>query len=1523
MAHELGHVFNMLHDSNFKCQDFEDTRARNYAVMAPTLNYYTTPWQWSKCSRNQLTEFLDLNNAECLLDRPTDPRPLPSFQPGEVYNISKQCDLVFGQGSTVCSYRKSCKRLWCTGSSKGSQTGCRTQHMPWADGTPCDSHSWCFRGECRPRNRMEVVDGEWGKWGEYGECSRTCGGGVKEAQRLCDNPTPENGGKYCIGRRLRFKSCNTQPCPEGSLDFREKQCAESQRTQFIRGISPNTRFVPKYAGVQVQDRCKLYCRVAGSNAYYEMSRKVVDGTKCGPDTDDICVQGQCRQAGCDHILSSNTKKDECGVCGGDNTSCRKEKNTYNQARHGYTLIVTIPAGANKINIRQYSYNGKVDDDNYLALSNDANEFILNGNFVVSMYSKEIYINKSVLEYSGSNTTVESIIGEDRLPRAVNLYILSVGRLYPPNVTYSFNVPREPPPVAVTTWDVTGPWGACDSDCDGYKQRAIRCVDANSLPVDDRLCTEPRPDPVREPCNTRCEVAWQINRMSECSVTCGQGYQQRSFQCMKRKKRGEYVRISDHYCYSKQRPAETVGCEVECRNYRWVYSDWSQCSVSCNGGFRSRSSTCRYGQGYVVADQYCDQSLRHVEEACNDQPCPEWKTSDWSACSVTCGEGQEHRVIFCYQGDEQVDRAVCDASTQPGVTRPCALQNCPYWATGQWSQCSVTCGIGYQLRAVQCREYNGLSLGDEECSAGSKPIDQQVCEREACPEPTTTPPPTTTTTMAPTTTRPLPSSDERSQIAQIILRNTVAPQTQKRIYTSQWRTGAWTTCSTTCGLGTRERYVSCRDENEYINMTDCDPDLRPPSIEMCERKACPHWRTGDWRECPVTCGGGVTTRYVACIYPDDTLTSNAECDSNLKPSIEHTCNTERCPPRGRTGYIDQSNRLNTGYWRTGSWSPCSATCGQGVRRRRVECHDDHSSTPSCGRTSRPANTEPCDLSPCPSWDYGEWGQCSVSCGGGTKSRVVKCRQRNGVTLSDSSCDINAKPADTTGCNERACPRPTFWMKGEWSPCSATCGFGVKTRLVVCRYEDGSLATDAECTVRKPPSERRCRRQACAEWKMGDWAECSVTCGRGTQERDVLCVSEGTVVNENLCAEKKPRRSKRCRRPSCPTYRWKKGRWSQCSESCGGGVKQREVWCRDNRGAEVSDEYCRQTRARPSTTKKCSPDPCPQPIFDKRAFWVEGTWAECTRTCGAGEQTREVTCQSLSADGWRIPADPSACRQVSRPPDTRRCNMGPCVGNVHWNTGPWNECSKTCGDGVQGRRVECQARHGKVMPDRFCGHPAIKPMSERTCNQRPCPPTSCRDLQVTQDVHEDGDYTMLIQGRLLTIYCHGMASSTPAEYLTLPAGEAENYSEIYPKRLLNPTQCPNHGARDDNCECTEYGHRQPGLTSFSKVRLNVTSLEVITDDATFSRVHLGHFIPYATAGDCYSAVSCPQGRFHLSLNGTGLLVAADLDWATEGHSVSRRILRDPLNHRVSGICGGYCGKCFPDRGQGRLLPLTFHS
>ena len=56
------------------------------------------------------------------------------------------------------------------------------------------------------------LDGSWGAWAAYGPCSVTCGGGTQTHTRLCNNPSPANGGATCTGLASESGSCNTQLC---------------------------------------------------------------------------------------------------------------------------------------------------------------------------------------------------------------------------------------------------------------------------------------------------------------------------------------------------------------------------------------------------------------------------------------------------------------------------------------------------------------------------------------------------------------------------------------------------------------------------------------------------------------------------------------------------------------------------------------------------------------------------------------------------------------------------------------------------------------------------------------------------------------------------------------------------------------------------------------------------------------------------------------------------------------------------------------------------------------------------------------------------------------------------------------------------------------------------------------------------------------------------------------------------------------------------------------------------------------
>ena len=57
-----------------------------------------------------------------------------------------------------------------------------------------------------------VVDGGWSSW-IHGACSKTCGGGIRNATRICNNPIPSCGGLPCRGNSTHEEVCNKICCP--------------------------------------------------------------------------------------------------------------------------------------------------------------------------------------------------------------------------------------------------------------------------------------------------------------------------------------------------------------------------------------------------------------------------------------------------------------------------------------------------------------------------------------------------------------------------------------------------------------------------------------------------------------------------------------------------------------------------------------------------------------------------------------------------------------------------------------------------------------------------------------------------------------------------------------------------------------------------------------------------------------------------------------------------------------------------------------------------------------------------------------------------------------------------------------------------------------------------------------------------------------------------------------------------------------------------------------------------------------
>jgi hypothetical protein len=88
---------------------------------------------------------------------------------------------------------------------------------------------------------------------------------------------------------------------------------------------------------------------------------------------------------------------------------------------GYNSVITIPSGATNIDIRQHGYNSRKDDDNYLALENSNRNWILNGDWQVSVFGQTLSVRGAALEYSGSDHIIETITS-GTVPVKEDLYL---------------------------------------------------------------------------------------------------------------------------------------------------------------------------------------------------------------------------------------------------------------------------------------------------------------------------------------------------------------------------------------------------------------------------------------------------------------------------------------------------------------------------------------------------------------------------------------------------------------------------------------------------------------------------------------------------------------------------------------------------------------------------------------------------------------------------------------------------------------------------------------------------------------------------------------------------------------------------------------------------------------------------------------------------------------------------------------------------------------------------------------------
>ncbi|XP_036704696.1 A disintegrin and metalloproteinase with thrombospondin motifs 10 isoform X3 [Balaenoptera acutorostrata] len=232
----------------------------------------------------------------------------------------------------------------------------------------------------------------------------------------------------------------------------------------------------------------------------------------------------------------------------------------------------------------------------------------------------------------------------------------------------------------------------------------------------------------------------------------------------------------------------------------------------------------------------------------------------------------------------------------------------------------------------------------------------------------------------------------------------------------------------------------------------------------------------------------------------------------------------------------------------------------------------------------------DALPPYSWHYAPWTKCSAQCAGGSQVQAVECRnQLDSSAVAPHHCSAHSKlPKRQRACNTEPCPPD--WVVGNWSRCSRSCDAGVRSRSVVCQRRvsaaEEKALDDSACPQPRPPVLEACHGPACPpEWAALDWSECTPSCGPGLRHRVVLCKSadhRATLPPAHCPPAAKPPATMRCNLRRCPPARWVAGEWGECSAQCGFGQQQRPVRCSSHTGQPSRE--CAEA-LRPPATQQC--------------------------------------------------------------------------------------------------------------------------------------------------------------------------------------------------------------------------------------------------------------------------------------------------------------------------------------------------
>ncbi|CAI4233289.1 unnamed protein product [Auanema sp. JU1783] len=728
------------------------------------------------------------------------------------------------------------------------------------------------------------------------------------------------------------------------------------------------------------------------------------------------------------------------------------------------------------------------------------------------------------------------------------------------------------------------------------------------------------------------------KWSDCSVSCGDGgHQQRKRSCVGRKCKG----VSEELRNCNPPPPE-------CSSFS-DWGEWTACNVNCGSGTQRRKRICLYGD--------CDTDLLEERKTCDKPSCwNEW--SDWSICSQSCDGGEQQRERTC--SDIKDDCAGDRIEVSECNTEPCKSHD-EESSWGDWLPCSVSCGIGFQIRERLC--------GGVLCTTANKQA--RTCNEQSCPKST-------------------------------------------EIKWDDW--GVWTECSATCGEGIQTRHRACL-------RGDCPPE-ESKRERRCVNKPCPEvtWNEwSDWTNClscssteiherTRTCSNGHTgkrcfgspievetcDRWCAAVNHSngkrraiEILTAQGKRKvfysiiSIITINVEVVAHGERIVPINEKE--EEAPDSDWSHWN--EWTSCSASCGGGTRRRTRVCMGVKCPLQPLQVDRQSCNTDSCDLLGNHWSPWTDWSDCSVSCGvSGLQTRRRRCTaffifQCSGASLDTRNCP-NLKPCQSEISQEVQYPNWSPWSS--WSSCS--CFTSTETRRRFCRIADPSVQGFCSGPILE---QRPCVASNCLSspggWSLwSEWSVCSKDCqGTGHQIRNRMCsepipANKGPYCNGYSFDQRSCSSNEQC--GTAIDGGWTEWTdWSECSDYCTNGHKSRTRFCSNPRpsqggqpcfGSDFELQPC-------SDASKC-------PHSHRDGSWsLWSSWSDCPANCGFALQSRYRSCDFPPPSGAGL-----SCRGLAV--QSSICNLNFCPESRDGEWSAWNEwssCISNCGSGSRTRIRGC--------------------------------------------------------------------------------------------------------------------------------------------------------------------------------------------------------------------------------------------